>query len=497
MNTQQITGNLNFELKDMYLSNVVINANINVNTDGLFFDSSISQINNGIITLSDKGTILAKDQAPNLSNNASLVFAGTYSVFYIGKCSTTKTLISDTSKLVSLLIHIDSGRTFTVESNLSISYHLDIHPCTVVIDNRTIIMGDSSGFSHGKDTYFSVSPETKLVFNHSGKSRAPVNFIPGHDTLSTLDIDFIKEYTQFILGSNLYIKDTLNIQTGSIHLKDSDLKLLSGSTFTHIDTSSRISTEGEGTLIRYIQANDSVNFPLSTNYRLDTLITIVQQRRMPISITNNGSNGVYIGARVMQDVYKDPVAATGIKLSHKIPLVRCTWFLSSDNNMVNLDVHAIWLQYTPPTPIGNIEVNKFNRDNCYLSNYINSSWDLAPKGAATDLGNDYYTITRKDVTSLGAFAVFQDTFLSVDNTIVKSHNTITLHPNPATDKVVLQYDDNQPAVGEILDITGKLIKSVNLHQGDNEIPIVELSAGVYLIKIKGERSISTTRFVKQ
>lgn len=94
------------------------------------------------------------------------------------------------------------------------------------------------------------------------------------------------------------------------------------------------------------------------------------------------------------------------------------------------------------------------------------------------------------------FALLPNPKVSV-NDIQEENNTITLHPNPATDKVVLQYDDNQPAVGEILDITGKLIKSVNLHQGDNEIPIVQLSAGAYLIKVKGEQKTSTTRFVKQ
>lgn len=496
-NTQQLNGSLIVEASDVHLNNVEINSDLNINIKKyIYFDSTASTINRGTITLSDKCAIQVRKQAPQISSNVSLVFEGTYSVFMYGSFNTTKPFISDTSKLETLLLDIDSNTTFHFESDISVSYLFQISACTVAIHNHKLTMEDSSKLGNDSFAYFAVTPQSKIILRTLGNNRVPIKFIPGQDTLNTLEVKAKPFSSMVLLGTNLYVKDSINILSGRIYLNDNDLQLISGCIFTHNNTNSHISTEGKGRLIRYIPANDSINFPLSTYYKLDTISPLAIQKRMPISITNNGSNGVYVGAKVMQDVYKDPVAATGVKLSDKTPLVRCTWFLSSDNMNIKLDVHAIW-QRTPPPAIGNIEVNKFDRDKCYISNYTNSSWDLAPKGAATDLGNDYYTITRKDVTSLGAFAVFHDTFVSVDNTVVKPYNTITLHPNPATDILTITNKEHSSVTAIMQDVTGKVVKTITLQRGENIIDVNDLAGGVYMVTFKNTNMQTTKKFVKQ
>jgi len=65
-------------------------------------------------------------------------------------------------------------------------------------------------------------------------------------------------------------------------------------------------------------------------------------------------------------------------------------------------------------------------------------------------------------------------------------------PNPATDFIdVFVKQENGQA--EIIDLNGKTVKSVPLHNEVNRIAISDLPHGVYVLKVNGE----VRKFVKQ
>ncbi len=73
------------------------------------------------------------------------------------------------------------------------------------------------------------------------------------------------------------------------------------------------------------------------------------------------------------------------------------------------------------------------------------------------------------------------TALELDQGI--STSSFALYPNPATDVVTLVFDGDQTQV-DIIDLSGKVLKSTQLLSGSN-FDVSDLSAGIYLVRIAG------------
>ena len=86
------------------------------------------------------------------------------------------------------------------------------------------------------------------------------------------------------------------------------------------------------------------------------------------------------------------------------------------------------------------------------------------------------------------------------NNVIDEENTIAVYPNPFNDKVNITRSSNkaEQASLALYDLSGKLIRSFEFGAGERSIELntTDLSAGVYLIRSKGNKSLSYFKVVK-
>lgn len=75
---------------------------------------------------------------------------------------------------------------------------------------------------------------------------------------------------------------------------------------------------------------------------------------------------------------------------------------------------------------------------------------------------------------------------------------ISLAPNPVRDLLVLHLDDGfSPMRMEIIDLQGRMMQQLDIHNPETQIDVSRYSAGVYLIKLTDQSGKQqTSRFVK-
>jgi hypothetical protein len=90
---------------------------------------------------------------------------------------------------------------------------------------------------------------------------------------------------------------------------------------------------------------------------------------------------------------------------------------------------------------------------------------------------------------IGVFRVKPVLVTGLQNPLAET--SIRVYPNPFTASLRVIAKSDTPA--EILDITGKLIRSVTLVAGINDIDGSELQRGMYLLRVPGERGLQIVK----
>ena len=75
-----------------------------------------------------------------------------------------------------------------------------------------------------------------------------------------------------------------------------------------------------------------------------------------------------------------------------------------------------------------------------------------------------------------------------------ANSLLEISPNPANEKIVINNDSSSDITVSILNSDGRMVQSVNLFSGKNELNISSLSNGLYFIQ---EPNGSTTKIIKQ
>ncbi|WP_160139181.1 T9SS type A sorting domain-containing protein [Chryseobacterium sp. c4a] len=95
------------------------------------------------------------------------------------------------------------------------------------------------------------------------------------------------------------------------------------------------------------------------------------------------------------------------------------------------------------------------------------------------LGGNYYYI------GLDAFTWVKDSNIVLGTSETKStQKNLTLYPNPTNGPLSLKAENNSEA--QVYSVDGKMLKTVQVQKGLNEISIAELPKGVYFIKTATE-----------
>ena len=75
---------------------------------------------------------------------------------------------------------------------------------------------------------------------------------------------------------------------------------------------------------------------------------------------------------------------------------------------------------------------------------------------------------------------------------------ISVYPNPANENLFLNFEmQNKTATVQIYDVTGNLVKEVEITNGNSQINISQLSQGLYILKIADVENVYSKKFLKE
>ena len=75
-----------------------------------------------------------------------------------------------------------------------------------------------------------------------------------------------------------------------------------------------------------------------------------------------------------------------------------------------------------------------------------------------------------------------------------------MFPNPATDKVTIrigQLAAKGNVRAELRDVTGKLVKSININKEETDVDVSEIAPGAYLLNIFSGESSKSIELIKK
>ena len=143
------------------------------------------------------------------------------------------------------------------------------------------------------------------------------------------------------------------------------------------------------------------------------------------------------------------------------------------------------------------------RDPDSSKDYIVSTWQWVD---LTKLGNvDTLQFTLKS-SDTGTFGLNTPAYFCLDdfttNFTMSVSNTASpikakLYPNPATNTLYVEVEDNSFDQLKVLDMNGKLITAFGISKKQTAVPTTHLSPGTYLLQLSKGNKRSTVRFIKQ
>lgn len=311
---------------------------------------------------------------------------------------------------------------------------------------------------------------SEIIIDKPGKTlNSQLLFKAGANSFKNLSINTAGEVK---LGSDVKVTGTLDLQGGKLNLQGNKLNLLAGGMIRNASSSNYIIADGGGQLVNDIAPNTSVTFPIGTaaNYA-------------PCIVTSK-NNTPYnsFSAAVVGDVKNR--GTMGNSIAGTQPLVNATWlFDHNPPNNIALDVELMWS--------AGMEVNNFDRGNCYISQLAGATWDSQNPKTATET-NGMYSIKREGMTHLSALAVFDGN--TVDVTTITKVEQIKIYPNPATN--VLHVDVTEQTEAVIYSTAGQLLIQQKLSANNSLINVANLSSGIYLLQLKTPNNQHTVRFSK-
>jgi len=146
-------------------------------------------------------------------------------------------------------------------------------------------------------------------------------------------------------------------------------------------------------------------------------------------------------------------------------------------------------------PQSDINLNLPN--DCYVFSIKDSFGD----GMCCSYGNGGYEILANGVLlpgfSGGAFGGGEVKAYEVNALSANEFQTsgVTLFPNPVTDNFTI--NTTKQVNLEIVNMLGKLVKSVNNVSGTTPVDVSNLDAGVYFVKVLGENATETIKLIKK
>jgi len=80
------------------------------------------------------------------------------------------------------------------------------------------------------------------------------------------------------------------------------------------------------------------------------------------------------------------------------------------------------------------------------------------------------------------------------NTKEVTQPSVKIYPNPVSDTLYIELSGNEPSVGKIYSMHGKLIREFSM-TGKSQISVQELNSGVYILEINSNNQVSRQKLI--
>lgn len=212
------------------------------------------------------------------------------------------------------------------------------------------------------------------------KGTAAQSIDMGGNTIPNLQIDNANNVN---MSSDATIGSNLDFVNGKLLLATASMTLADAAGISGYSSSSYLVTGGSGQLIKDNLGSTAFTFPVG--FDINTY--------NPVTITQNGT-AENLGIRCLQNVLNAGTSGTAFVKE----VVDASWVLTESTPGENdLSVSSSWA--------GTDELTGFNRNKTGLSHYDGSTWDMTSANTGAASGSGPYTITRNNITTVGAFAV--------------------------------------------------------------------------------------------
>lgn len=450
-------------------ANITINELLNL-TDGTMAMTA------GTLSLDNNTTIIVDGGTMTVGGSGSIVATGTYDVMYVNSSANSGAELTIASGLTNVTINPGANNSVTLTDDVTINGDLNLMSGEMVIGANELTLNGSADVT-GMGT-ITGSSTSDLMIMTTGSLTNPLMFTAGSEMLDNLSLDLGSPTAMVELGNDLTINSDLELTTGMLDIGSNELTIAPGGDISTASTSSFVVTDGGGMLTMNVLAGDDAGFAVGTSSGFMPAIISAASGSASSNISVSVQNGVMA------------MGTTGSDLSLTQPMVNSTWFIESDaSSNLNLDMEFAWDMQN--------EVNSFDRNQVFISHFTNGMWDTDAAGAAGSSGS-LFTASRTGITSLSPFAVFDaNTAVSVED-VVDNSTDLNVYPNPATSEVNITYAGNEDNVQlSIYNVTGQLAKTATIDGNATTVDVSDLTSGVYYIRLNGEGTVATQKFVKQ
>lgn len=138
-----------------------------------------------------------------------------------------------------------------------------------------------------------------------------------------------------------------------------------------------------------------------------------------------------------------------------------------------------------------------------IGNFGVTAQDIDPEfqqtGTWYDILEDNSTIQVTNTNTLvtlqpGEYKIYGNSAVTLSIDDFEKDRTVTVYPNPATEKFTVNYLYNRI---KIYDISGRMVKEIGAKSQSSEIDVSDLRSGIYLLQIKGDNGMFNGKLIKQ
>lgn len=123
---------------------------------------------------------------------------------------------------------------------------------------------------------------------------------------------------------------------------------------------------------------------------------------------------------------------------------------------------------------------------------VKANKDLAVGDSIYNRAGIYFDFNEPVITNKALTRI-----ATVTSVYTQSNSTLKIYPNPAKDRVRVEWNTKERATLTLLDISGKVIRTQTLNQNYSDVDVSRLSKGMYLIQVQSVEGTSVGKLLVQ